>query len=88
MRDRTRMIGKLCSSTAYTTILLQACLPIAPVFLRIAALCLPTAVTGMSYAEASGAAWFASVCGCYNIAEPVHAASVKLCVTCGHSILC
>ncbi len=57
------------------------CLPIARVLLPIAALCLPTAVKGISYAEVSGAAWSASVCGCYNIAEPVHAASVKPCMT-------
>ncbi len=61
------------------------CLPFAWVSLPIAALYLPIAAKGMSYTVGSTSVWSASVCGSYNIAESVHAASFKPCVTCGHS---
>lgn len=88
MRDRTCRIGKLCSLTACHHQAFAGQLAYCTSLFAFRSTLFAHCCDRHQLLRSVRSSGIVSVCGCNNIAEPVHAASVKLCVTCGHSILC
>ena len=88
MRDRTCRIGKLCSLTACHHQAFAGQLAYCTSLFAFRSTLFAHCCDKHQLLRSVRSSGIVSVCGCNNIAEPVHAASVKLCVTCGHSILC